>query len=147
LLESTSVQDDSARDSLATFDGGKGDVLIGYENEALQAQEEGVELEYVIPDDTILIENPAAVTTDAGEAAQTFLDFAQSTEGQELFAEAGYRPVDPAVLGRNRDRFPEPPGLFTIDEFGGWEVVADEFFDEEKGSVFAIQRELGNPTE
>jgi sulfate transport system substrate-binding protein len=147
ILHNTSVQDDSARDSLATFQGGKGDVLIGYENEALQAQEEGVELDYVVPDDTILIENPAAVTVDSDAAATKFLDFAQSSEGQELFAEAGYRPVDPAVLEQNRDKFPEPPGLFTIDEFGGWEVVADQFFDEEKGSVFAIQRELGNPTE
>jgi sulfate/thiosulfate transport system substrate-binding protein len=147
IIDKTSVQDDSARDSLATFQGGKGDVLIGYENEALQAQEEGVELEYVVPDDTILIENPAAVTVDAAETATEFLDFAQSTEGQELFAEAGYRPVDPAVLEQNRDKFPEPANLFTIDEFGGWTQVADEFFDEENGSVFEIQRELGNPTE
>jgi sulfate transport system substrate-binding protein len=147
ILEQTSVQDDSARDSLATFQGGKGDVLIGYENEAIQAQKEGVELEYFIPDDTILIENPAAVTVDSDPAAAKFLDFAQSTEGQELFAEAGYRPADPAVLAQNADKFPTPSNLFTIDEFGGWGVVADEFFDEEKGSVFELQRELGNPTE
>ncbi len=147
IIQKTTVQDDSARDSLATFQGGKGDVLIGYENEALQAQDEGVELEFVIPDDTILIENPAAVTVDSTDAATKFLDFAQSTEGQELFAEAGYRPVDPAVLEQNAEEFPQPANLFTIDEFGGWSVVADEFFDEEKGSVFAIQRELGNPTE
>ena len=147
IIENTSVQDDSARDSLATFGGGKGDVLIGYENEALQAQEEGIELEYVVPDDTILIENPAAVTVDSDDAATKFLDFAQSTEGQTLFAEAGYRPVDPTVLAENADKFPEPANLFTIDEFGGWSVVADEFFDDEKGSVFEIQRELGNPTE
>ncbi len=57
--------DDSARDSLQTFASGKGDVLIGYENEAIQAQDEGIELEYVIPPSTILIENPAAVTTEA----------------------------------------------------------------------------------
>ncbi len=49
-LEKTSVLDDSARDSLQTFSSGKGDVLIGYENEAIQAQDEGIELEYVIPD-------------------------------------------------------------------------------------------------
>jgi sulfate transport system substrate-binding protein len=147
IIDKTSVQDDSARDSLATFQGGKGDVLIGYENEALQAQEEGVELEMVIPDDTILIENPAAVTVDSDPAATKFLDFAQSTEGQQLFADAGYRPVEPKVLEANRDKFPEPANLFTIDEFGGWSKVADEFFDEENGSVFEIQRELGNPTE
>ena len=147
IIENTSVLDDSARDSLQTFASGKGDVLIGYENEAIQAQDEGIELEYIIPDDTILIENPAAVTVDADDTATGFLDFVQSTEGQERFAEAGYRPVDPAVLEQNRDKFPEPANLFTIDEFGGWSAVADEFFDEENGSVFEIQRELGNPTE
>ena len=62
ILEQTSVLDDSARDSLQTFSSGKGDVLIGYENEAIQAQDEGIELEYVIPEQTILIENPGAVT-------------------------------------------------------------------------------------
>ncbi len=50
IFENTSVLDDSARDSLQTFASGKGDVLIGYENEAIQAQDEGIELEYVIPD-------------------------------------------------------------------------------------------------
>jgi sulfate/thiosulfate transport system substrate-binding protein len=147
IVSQTSVQDDSARDSLATFQGGKGDVLIGYENEAIQAQKEGVELEMVIPDDTILIENPAAVTVDSDPTAAKFLDFVQSSEGQTLFAEAGYRPVDPAVAEQFADQFPQPTNLFTIDEFGGWDVVADEFFDDENGSIFEIQRELGNPTE
>jgi sulfate/thiosulfate transport system substrate-binding protein len=147
IISKTSVQDDSARDSLATFQGGKGDVLIGYENEALQAQEEDVELEMVIPDDTILIENPAAVTVDSDPAAAKFLEFAQSAEGQQVYADHGYRPVDPAVLKANADKFPQPANLFTIDEFGGWSVVADEFFDDQNGSVFQIQRELGNPTE
>jgi sulfate transport system substrate-binding protein len=147
ILGATTVQDDSARDSLATFGTGKGDVLIGYENEALQAQEEGVELEFVIPDDTILIENPAAVTVDAPEGATKFLDFAQSAEGQQLFADAGYRPVDPQVLASNADKFPEPANLFTVDEFGGWEAASEKYFDDETGAVFKIQQELGNPTE
>src|SRR5262245_54946544 len=73
VIENTSVQDDSARDSLNTFASGKGDVLVGYENEAIQAQREGIDLDYVTPDSTILIENPVAVTKDAGDAAQKFL--------------------------------------------------------------------------
>jgi sulfate/thiosulfate transport system substrate-binding protein len=83
IIENTSVLDDSARDSVQTFASGKGDVLIGYENEAIQAQDEGVELDYVIPDDTILIENPAAVTTEAQdpEAAQALLDYIWTPEG------------------------------------------------------------------
>jgi sulfate/thiosulfate-binding protein len=147
VLENTSVQDDSARDSLQTFAGGKGDVLIGYENEALQAQDEEIELEYVIPDQTILIENPIAATTDGGETAQKFVDYTRTDEAQQLFADRGYRPVVKSVLEANRDKFPEPKALFTIDEFGGWGEVEEKFFDEENGSIFDIQRELGNPTE
>jgi sulfate/thiosulfate transport system substrate-binding protein len=147
VLDNTSVQDDSARDSLQTFAGGKGDVLIGYENEALQAQEEDIELEYVIPDETILIENPIAATTDASDKAQQFVDYTRTEDAQKLFADHGYRPVVKSVLEANRDKFPEPSALFTIDKFGGWDVVEKEFFDEENGSIFEIQRELGNPTE
>jgi sulfate transport system substrate-binding protein len=147
VYENTSVLDDSARDSLATFQGGKGDVLIGYENEAIQAQEEGVELEYVIPEDgTILIENPAAVTVDADETASTFLDFALSPEGQQLFADYGYRPVDPAVAQENEDTLPTVDGLFTIADFGGWDKVHDSFFGD-NGSVTEILAQQGAPTE
>jgi sulfate/thiosulfate-binding protein len=147
VLANTSVQDDSARDSLQTFAGGKGDVLIGYENEALQAQDEDIELEYVIPDETILIENPIAATTDASDKAQQFVDYARTEPAQQLFADRGYRPVVKATLEANRDKFPEPASLFTIEKFGGWDVVEKEFFDEKDGSIFEIQRELGNPVE
>jgi sulfate/thiosulfate transport system substrate-binding protein len=147
VLANTTVQDDSARDSLQTFAGGKGDVLIGYENEAIQAQEEDIELDYVIPDQTILIENPIAATKDGGDLAQRFVDFTRTEEAQKLFAERGYRPVVESVLASFSDKFPEPKDLFTIEEFGGWADVEDKFFDEENGAIFDIQRELGNPTE
>jgi sulfate/thiosulfate transport system substrate-binding protein len=149
ILENTSVLDDSARDSVQTFASGKGDVLIGYENEAIQAQDEGVELDYIIPDDTILIENPAAVTTEAQDpdAAQALLDYIWTDEGQQTFADYGYRPVVDSVLEHNRDKFPEPPGLFTIDDLGGWSKVNTEFFDEESGSVIKILQQQGAPLE
>jgi sulfate/thiosulfate transport system substrate-binding protein len=149
LLENTPVQDASARDALQTFIGGKGDVLLAYENEAIQAQRAGEELDYTIPDQTILIETPFAVTeeSDDPDAAHALADFLYSGEGQRLFAEGGYRPVDERVLDEYRDDFPTPDELFTIDEFGGWEQVATEFFDTESGSVAEIERELGVATE
>src|SRR5262245_58099777 len=52
MLASTVVQDASARDALQTFVGGQGDVLLTYENEAIQAQDAGEDLDYVIPDQT-----------------------------------------------------------------------------------------------
>ena len=149
IFENTSVLDDSARDSLQTFSSGKGDVLIGYENEAIQAKDEGIELEYVIPEQTILIENPAAVTTEAQDpdAAKAFLDFIVTDEGQQIFADYGYRPVIESVLAQNTDKFPEVPGLFTIADFGGWAAADEEFFNDETGKVTQILREQGAPLE
>jgi sulfate transport system substrate-binding protein len=149
VLDKTSVLDDSARDSLSTFASGKGDVLIGYENEAIQAQDEGIELEYVIHEQTILIENPAAVTTEAQDpqTAKSFLDFILTDEGQQIFADYGYRPVTQSVLQKNGDKYPAVPGLFTIQEFGGWGTVDDEFFDDESGKVTGILKQQGAPLE
>jgi sulfate/thiosulfate-binding protein len=144
VLEKTAVQPGSARDALAAFTQGEGDVLLGYENEAIKAQEEGEDVDYVIPPSTILIETPIAVTEDAPVAAQAFLDYVWSDEGQELWAENGYRPVNPKLV--DPKQFPTPEDLFTIDELGGWEKVNDEFFDDETGSVAEIEKELGVST-
>ena len=75
VLGNTVVQDASARDSLNTFLGGQGDVIISYENEIIGAQQAGEELDLIVPDDTIKIETIAVVTEDASEAAQPFLDY------------------------------------------------------------------------
>ncbi|HEX6115786.1 MAG TPA: sulfate ABC transporter substrate-binding protein [Solirubrobacterales bacterium] len=149
MLENTPIQDASARDALNTFIGGEGDVLLSYENEAIGAIEAGEEVEYTIPDETILIETLGVIPTDApnAEEAEAFRDYLISEEGQTGWAENGYRPVDEKVLAEFEEDFPEPPGLFTIEEFGGWETVATEFFDPENGSVADIERELGVATE
>ena len=145
VLANTSVQDSSARDSLNTFSNGKGDVLVGYENEALQAKSSDVDLDYVTPDSTILIENPIAVTKGAPSEAQKFVDFLYTDQGQQDFADAGYRPVVKSVADKNASKFPTPSGLFTIAEFGGWSKVADPFFGD-NGWVIQAEKDLGNPT-
>lgn len=145
LLEKTVAQPGSARDALAAFTQGEGDVLLGYENEAIKAEEEGEDLEYVVPPSTILIETPIAVTKDAPEpAAEDFLEFIWSDEGQKIWAENGYRPVNPKLV--DPKRFPTPKELFKISQFGGWSKVNDEFFDDETGSVAKIETELGVST-
>jgi sulfate transport system substrate-binding protein len=147
LFENVSVLDKSARESLATFSSGKGDVLLGYENEAILAQQNGEELDYVVPDQTILIENPIAATKTAKdpELAQSFVDFLYTPEAQKLFVEKGYRPVVDDTPGA--DQFPEPSGLFDIARFGGWEEVNVDFFDPENGIVARIFQEQGKSTE
>ncbi len=141
LFKHVSVQDKSARESLQTFTGGKGDVLLAYENEAILAREKGEELDYVVPDQTILIENPVAVTKDAPEQAAAFLRYIRSEEAQRVFGEAGYRPVNEALA--DEFQFPMPPDLFTIEDVGGWDEVQKKFFDREDGIMAGIQREVG----
>jgi sulfate/thiosulfate transport system substrate-binding protein len=145
LFANVSVQDKSAREALQTFVGGKGDVMIAYENEAILAQQKGEELDYVVPAETILIENPVAVTTDAPDVAQSFVDYLRSPEAQRVFAKAGYRPVVDQVVA-DFD-FPTPAKLFTIADHGGWAEVTERFFDREDGVVAEINRELGEPTD
>ncbi len=144
VLGKTAVQPGSGRDALTAFTQGEGDVLLSYENEAVAAQKAGEDVDYVIPDDTILIQTPIAVTTDAPKAAQDFLDYIWSDAGQKIWAENGYRPVNPALV--DKKEFPTPNGLFTIDKFGGWDKVNTEFFDEATGSVAKIEESLGVST-
>ena len=146
LTEHVKVQDKSGREALQNFIGGNGDVLLSYEYEAITANKNGEKLEYVIPDDTIKINIDIATTKDAPAAAKSFVDYVLSEPGQEKFAEWGYRPVNEDVLAANKDQFPEPPGLFTIDDLGGWEKVNDELFDIEDGAIAKIEEEAGVST-
>ena len=147
LFKNISVQDKSARDSLATFSGGKGDVLLAYENEAITAQQKGEDIDYVIPDQTILIENPIAVTVDAPnkEKAEAFVKFLHTEEAQKIFAEKGYRPTIKSLV--DKKQFPTPKQLFTIEKFGGWDAVMEKFFDKDNGVVAEIEKGLGVPTD
>jgi sulfate transport system substrate-binding protein len=145
VLEKTVAQPGSGRDAFSAFSQGEGDVLLTYENEAIKAEKEGEDVEYVIPPSTLQIETPIAVTKDAQEpAAEDFLNWLWSDEGQELWAENGYRPVNPKLV--DPKQFPTPKDLFKISKFGGWGKVNDEFFDEESGSVAKIENDLGVST-
>ncbi len=140
------VQDKSGREALQNFLSGAGDVLLSYEYEAITAQKKGEKVDYVIPDDTIKIDIEVATTKDAPPEAAKFLDYVLSEPGQEKFAGWGYRPVNETVLAANKDKFPTPKGLFTIDKFGGWEKVDEELFDPEKGKIAKIEEEAGVST-
>jgi sulfate/thiosulfate-binding protein len=146
VLEKTTAQPGSGRDAFSAFSQGEGNVLLTYENEAIKAEAEGEDIEYVIPPYTLEIETPIAVTKEAPEpAAEEFLKWMWSDEGQELWAENGYRPVNKKLV--DAKQFPEPEkALFQIAKFGGWAKVKDEFFDEEEGSVAKIEEELGVST-
>jgi sulfate transport system substrate-binding protein len=145
LLKNTVVQDKSARDALQTFTSGKGDVLISYENEAITARQKDQALDYVIPDQTILIQNPVAVVKNGNTAkAKAFVDFLHTAAAQKIYAAHGYRPTDSALL--DKKKYPTPSGLFKIDKFGGWGAVNDKFFDPQNGIVTKIEQGLGVST-
>ena len=143
LFKNVPVQDDSARKSLQTFTGGKGDVMIAYENDAIFAQQKGAAIDYIVPPSTILIENPDAVTSNAKnpDAAKAFLSFLYTPAAQELFVKNGYRPVLPNIPGA--DKFPKPSGLFDISKFGGWSTVNAKFFDPKKSIMQEVEASIG----
>jgi sulfate transport system substrate-binding protein len=150
LFKNVVVQDKSARDSLNTFMSGKGDVLLAYENEALFSKLKGLDVQYVIPRSTILIENPVALTrtTDHPKEANAFLRFLTSPPAQQVFANSGYRPVVKSVLEKNRKKFPVRPGQFTIDakSIGGWEKAQTRFFHPKTGIMVKIENAVGGDT-
>jgi sulfate transport system substrate-binding protein len=139
----------SARDALTSFTSGNGDVLISYENEAILARQNDQDVDYIVPDQTLLIETPAAVTKKAPAAAKSFLDFLYTKEAQEDFVKSGYRPVVQGVTadveGANdpSNPFPTPAKLLTVaGDFGGWPAAQKKFFDD-GGIVPQIQEATG----
>ncbi len=143
LFHNVVSQDSSARNALQTFLAGRGDALIDYEDEAIADQKKGAAIEYVIPKDTILIQNPVAVVGSSA-AGKQFVEYLVSPAGQAIWAEKGYRPVISGVAGASK--FPTPPGLFTIDSLGGWKTVTKQFFEPETGIVTKIEQSLGVST-
>jgi sulfate/thiosulfate transport system substrate-binding protein len=146
LFAHVSVQSSSAREELQTFVGGKGDVMIDYEDDTILAQKKGAKIDYIVPDQTILIENPIAVISSGSHVAQAtaFVSWLQSPAGQTIWGQQGYRPVLPAVA--KTFTFPTPKDLFTIDSLGGWTKVTKQFFDPQNGIMAQIERGRGVST-
>jgi sulfate/thiosulfate transport system substrate-binding protein len=128
------------------FTSGTGDVLISYEDEAIDARQAGKDIDYIVPDQSMLIENPAAVTKTAPQNAKDFLSYVESPAGQEVFASIGFRPVlsgvkIPTVKGANdpSNPFPTVKQLTTITQLGGWTAVNAKFFADD-GIVTQIEK-------
>ncbi|MBN1141555.1 MAG: sulfate ABC transporter substrate-binding protein [Deltaproteobacteria bacterium] len=136
LFRNVPVLDTGARGATNTFLHGIGDVFISWENEALLAIHKlrRGQLEIVVPSISIRAEPPVAVV-DANtekhgtrEAAEAYLRYLYTPEGQEVCAKHYYRPVDAAVAAKYRQQFPEV-AMFTIDEmFGGWQQAQKTHF-------------------
>jgi sulfate/thiosulfate-binding protein len=139
--------DAGARGAATTFvQRGIGDVLVGWENEAVLAVEElgKGQFEIVYPSVSILAEPPVTwidrvVKRRGTEAvAKAYLEHLYSDEGQELAGKHHFRPRSATAAAK----YPLPElEMFTIDNvFGGWANANKVHFAD--GGVFdQIQRE------
>jgi sulfate transport system substrate-binding protein len=143
-------QDTSGRNATNTFLSGKGDVLITYESEAFAARQNGQDLQYVIPRQSMLIELPIAVLKGSSnrDVANAFVRFVKGDTAQTLFGQYGFRPVNRKILGRFAEKFPSRPGIFRIDDryLGGWRKADRVWFDPNKGRMAKIEQAVGGPT-
>jgi len=143
LYKNVPVLDSGARGATTTFvQRGIGDVLIAWENEALLATEKlgKDQFEIIVPSVSILAEPPVSIVDKVVDkrgtrkAAQAYLEFLYSAEGQEIAARHYYRPQQAPALAKYANTFPRVT-LFTIDEvFGGWTKAQKTHFDD--GGIF-----------
>ncbi|MET3645893.1 sulfate transport system substrate-binding protein [Phyllobacterium ifriqiyense] len=131
LFQHVPVLDTGARGSTTTFAQRElGDVLLAWENEAyLSLDEFGADkFDIVVPPQSILAEPPVAIVdanVDAKgtrKAAEAYLQYLYSEEGQTLAAKHFYRPSEPRLVSADLlKKLPELK-LVTIDDpiFGGW---------------------------
>ena len=143
LYKNVPVLDTGARGSTVTFvERGVGDVLLAWENEAFLAQREfgKDKFEIVSPPLSILAEPPVSVVDTVADrkgtraAAEAYLKYWYTREGQEIAARNSYRPRDPEIAREYEKSFAKVE-LFTIDDvFGGWAKAQKEHFGE--GGIF-----------
>ena len=140
VREHVRLRPGSGREATDVFVQGSGDVLISYENEAIAAERQGKPVQHINPAQTFRIDNPVAVvnTSPHLDAAIAFKNFLYTAQGQQLWAQAGFRAVDPAVAADFRDQFPVPPKLWTIADLGGWGTADPQLFDKTTGSITKI---------
>jgi sulfate transport system substrate-binding protein len=146
LFQHVVSQDTSASNATNTFLSGKGDVLITYESEAINAKLQGKPIQYVIPRQTILIEMPAVVIKNSAnkDKANQFIRFLKTPAAQQIFVQYGYRPVNKSV----KSPLPARPGIFKIDDkyIGGWRKADKVWFDPQSGRMVKIEQTVGGPT-
>ena len=114
---------------------GLGDVLLNYENEAIQARKSGeLKQPFVVPDLNIRIDGPIAVVDSnvdrhgTRKAAEALAVYLQGEKAQQIFAEEGFRPVNAKVWSQVSGRFASVKQLFNVEDFGGWKQVNSTFF-------------------
>ena len=147
VLSRVSVMDKGARESIVTFEKGKGDAAITYENEVLVSRAAGRAMDYVVPPSTIVIENPMSVVDTYAEKhgnldiANEFVAFCGTPEVQAMYVRHGLRPIDATPLPAE---LPTPADAFTVKDLGGWTDVTKLLFEKEALYDRAMERAQAN---
>jgi sulfate transport system substrate-binding protein len=143
FYQNVPVLDTGARGATTTFiQHGIGDVLVGWENEALLALNSLGQGQYqiVYPPLSILAEPPVSVVDKVVDrrgtraVAEAYLRFLYTPEGQEIGARHYFRPTLPDAARAHEKTFPKIETFTIQDVFGGWDKAQKIHFDE--GGVF-----------
>jgi sulfate/thiosulfate-binding protein len=142
VSEHVKVRPGSGREATDVFLQGSGDVLISYENEAINVERQGKPVQHINPPQTFKIENPVAVVTTGShvDKATALKNYLYTRDAQRLWAQAGFRPVDPGVAVEFATDFPTPQKLWSIADLGGWSAVDPQLFDKDNGSITKIYK-------
>lgn len=137
------VRPGSGREASDVFVQGTGDVLISYENEAINLERQGKPVEHLTPPQTFKIENPLAVVSTGAhlDKATEFKNWQYTEDAQRIWAQAGFRPVDPAIAAQFAADFPAPQKLWTIVDLGGWNAADPQLFDKDNGTITKIYKQ------
>lgn len=134
ILSRVQVFDKGSRESITNFERGIGDALIVSESEILIGIQAGGDYKLHIPQETIKIENPAALIDvfvdkhGVRKEAEAFLNFLRKKESQAIFARHGFRPIYDLEDPSTQAGFISYPSFFTIKDLGGWTDVLSSFF-------------------
>ncbi|MEY4765636.1 MAG: hypothetical protein RI907_2309 [Pseudomonadota bacterium] len=138
IFANVPVFDGGGRGATTTFaQRNIGDALATFESEVplIQGEFNG-DFEVVYPKGTVLAENPVAVidrnVDKAGsrKAAEAYLKYLWSDEGQTIAAKHHLRPRSEKVLSQFKASFPKVNAFTVAEVFGGWGRANTEHFND-----------------
>ncbi|MDO8805463.1 MAG: sulfate ABC transporter substrate-binding protein [Elusimicrobiota bacterium] len=137
IFRNVPVLDAGARGSAITFtERGMGDVLVGWENEAMLAAGQARGFEIVVPSLSILAEPPVALVNKVSEkngnteVAKAYLKYLYEEEAQVLAAKNYYRPRSKSAAAKAGVTFPKVKTFSLKEIFKSWETAQKEHFSD-----------------